>query len=328
MENRVKTENGQCSGCGLCVDICKKNAIAMKEAEDGFKYPVIDEALCVNCHACAKRCPFDKNKCGYLASNSTLESYLFKHKQDIRKESASGGFFTLLSDAILKKGGVVYGAVFDRTYRVIHVRTDNKLARNAIRGSKYVQSNISEDIYKAIIADVKSNKTVLFTGTPCQCAAVTELFHGEIPQNLIIMDLICHGVLSERLFQEYIADVKRRNKEHSNISKINLRDKEFGWQESSVTFADGYKHHGKQDYFYSIYSMNALQRDSCFECVYSQHKRVGDFTVGDFWGIKDSYPDLYDDLGVSLVLANTERAVSFMEEVETKPEIVMRKIRI
>lgn len=308
-------DHTQCSGCGLCVSQCKNNAIRMKKLENGFLYPIVNQTLCVGCRKCIEICPFKEEKSNKIAIRQTLVSYLFKHNADVRKESASGGFFTLLSDYVLEKKGVVYGAIYDEFYHVEHIRTEQKAIRDRMRGSKYSQSDISTHIYDLLVKDIESGRMVLFTGTPCQCAAVAELFGESTPCNLILMDLICHGVLSDQLFQEYIDNVKRTNQEHSDIIRVNLRDKELGWQKASVTFADGYKHYGENDFFYSFYSMNALQRESCFNCIYAINKRTGDFTVGDYWGMEKYYPEFYDKLGVSLLLVNSERAKNIMAQL-------------
>lgn len=320
-------DHTQCSGCGLCVSQCKTNAIKMKKMEDGFFYPIINQTICVRCWECIEICPFKEEKRDKIAIHQTLVSYLFKHDEDVRKESASGGFFTLLSDYVLEKKGVVYGAIYDELYHVVHIRTEQKAIRDRMRGSKYSQSNISPQIYELLRKDVESERIVLFTGTPCQCAAVVELFGEDTPRNLILLDLICHGVLSDQLFQEYINNVKRTNQEHSDIIHVNLRDKELGWEKASVTFADGYKHCGENDYFYSIYGMNALQRKSCFHCFYAVNKRVGDFTVGDYWGMEKYYPEFYDKLGVSLVLVNSERARNILPQLlSSNSNIIIKEI--
>lgn len=326
MNDRVKVDNTQCSGCGMCINVCKRNAIQMKKMEDGFLYPMIDRSSCVECNACVKICPFDENKSKEIAMNFTKDSYLFKHEESIRKKSSSGGFFTLLSDYVLDNGGVIYGAVFDDNFNVMHARADNKIERDKMRGSKYAQSTITASIYQEVLKDLKVGKVVLFTGTPCQCAAIVQLLHKKIPQNLILMDVICHGVMSGHLFQEYLDGIREKNTEHGSIIDVNLRDKELGWQDASVTFLDGYKHHGKDNYFYSIYGMNSLQRSSCFKCVYAQNQRVGDFTVGDFWGVKESYPEMHDELGVSIVLANSERAIAWLEKIKKNEDMIMQEI--
>ena len=325
MNNFVKQDVSKCSGCGLCVTVCRKKAIQLEESNDGFLYPVINNDLCIKCSACINICPFNSETASKLTCNS-FASYLFKHSEEIRIQSASGGFFTALSDYILENNGIVYGAIFDNQYKILHIRCDNYEQRNQLRGSKYAQSIIDDDTYKNIKTDIKNGRLVLFTGTPCQCAAVKRMYKDNVPENLIIMDIICHGVLAQKVLRQYIDYIEKNNKKHSKVIKVNLRDKQFGWEEPGLTFSDGYKYHSETDCFYPLYSMNSLQRKSCFNCKYARKERTGDFTVGDFWGMKSYYPDLYDELGVSLVLVNTDKGRNIFNEIERNPLVLAKQI--
>lgn len=299
----------QCSGCGLCAFVCKHNAITMERAEDGFLYPKIDPRRCVNCGICKTVCPFAQHT---EAGNLPLAAYGFKHNRAIREQSSSGGFFTALSDCILAQGGVVYGAVWTKEFAVTHIRGETADQRNQMRSSKYIQSDITA-VFADIKADVSSGMPVLFTGTPCQCAAVCKLFNGQPPENLYIMDLICHGVMPQPFFDAYIKDICQRNGQQ--IAQVNLRDKRFGLETVGITFADGTVYHSKNDYFYKAYGVHALQRPSCFSCTCAKQRRYSDFTAGDFWGIQKSHPDFHDDLGVSLLLVNTPKGQSLYQQL-------------
>jgi len=292
-----------CSGCGLCAKVCRQGAIQMVQQADGFLYPQIDRNACTNCGACRAVCPFTKSN---EDGSATLEAYALKHRDEVRQVSSSGGFFTLLSDSVLDQGGVVYGAVWSQDYSVLHIRADNRVDRDRMRGSKYMQSDIS-GVLDSIKKDIASGLPVLFTGTPCQCAAVARMFGKKRPENLLMMDVICHGVLPQSLFSAYLADIGKRFPD-KRMTSVNLRDKKYGLQVVGIHFHDGTDYHSDQDYFYKVYGMHALQRQSCFACTCAAEGRFGDFTVGDFWGIQHSHPELSDDLGISLVLVNTEKA--------------------
>lgn len=307
----------QCSGCGLCAHMCPHHAITMTVAADGFAYPKIDSTICTDCGVCKAVCPFNEST---ELTAKTTEAYGLKHSESVRKESSSGGFFTLLSDYVLQNGGVIYGAVWTEDYTVTHIRADNAADRDRMRGSKYVQSDIS-GIFQSLKVDVSAGKLALFTGTPCQCAAVLQLFGKKRPDNLLVMDVICHGVLPKSLFDEYLAYIRKKNPDKT-IESINLRDKRYGWQSVGIGFTDGSVYHSAQDYFYKVYAMHALQRPSCFSCACARQTRFSDFTVGDFWGIQKSHPELYDDLGVSLVLVNTHRAKQLMPKLAENVEAV------
>lgn len=181
-----------------------------------------------------------------------------------------------------------------------------------MRSSKYIQSEINE-IFDTIEADVSKGKLVLFSGTPCQCAAIYRLL-GKKYDNLILVDNICHGVLSDRLFQDYLEHLQKTHN-GAAIAKINLRDKRYGWQQVGASFENGEEYHDNKDYFYRIYATHSLQRESCFFCPYAREERIGDFTVGDFWGCKQNLPDFYDELGISLVIINSEKAEKLYTEL-------------
>lgn len=307
----------QCSGCGLCAKVCKQGAITMVWQADGFYYPSIDSAKCTNCGACKTVCPFqDAGFTGF----KTIQAYAVKHCDPVRQKSSSGGFFTALSDYVLQNSGVVYGAVWDDDYSVTHIRADNVADRDRMRGSKYMQSNIAK-VFTPIKADVSAGIPVLFTGTPCQCAAIVRMFGKEQPDNLLIMDVVCHGVLPQSFFKSYLAQIKERHPEKT-VEAVNLRDKRYGLEAVGITFTDGSVYHSKQDYFYKVYAMHALQRPSCFACTCAAEGRFSDFTVGDFWGIQHSHAELQDALGVSLALVNTPRAEKIMSSLAEKLQCV------
>ena len=90
----------------------------MKEDKNGFKYPKIDEKLCLDCGLCSKACPVI-NKLKENLYN--IKVYACKNKdENIRKKSSSGGLFTLFAKYILDQEGVVFGAKYDENLRVIH----------------------------------------------------------------------------------------------------------------------------------------------------------------------------------------------------------------
>lgn len=306
----VKNDPKSCSACGLCLTVCKNDAIAMREGEDGFFYPHIDEKKCTSCNACRSICPFERAFLDRGAAEQAKEAYAYKHDASVCKASSSGGFFTALSDYVLSQNGVIYGAVFDPDFRVVHIRAEDVSGRDRMRGSKYVQSDLSE-VYQTIREDVKGGRLVLFTGVPCQCAAIQRYIGTPRPQNLIVMDLICHGVMSYSFFEQYLRGICP-NASLKELKNFNFRDKDLGWQSVSATFASGERYHSPSDYFYQAFATDSLQRTSCFRCPFAAGNRFGDFTVGDYWGIQKHHPDFYEDTGVSLVLVNTESGKSLL----------------
>lgn len=297
-----------CSGCGLCSYKCPRKAISMNE-KDGFLYPSINLDLCNDCGLCKKICPFDEGYVEHLGNNTQI-AYAYKNKDAIRTKSASGGFFTFISDYVLSQNGIVYGAVYEDDWFVVHARADSYEKRDLMRGSKYMQSSICE-ILDEIKTDVEKNKKVLFTGTPCQCGAILGLFNNKKPENLLLMEVICHGVLPRSFLRDYAHYLQEKN--GAKVININLRDKKYGWQTCSVQFENGIEKANRGEYFYQIYGMNSIQRESCFNCKFATNKRISDFSVGDFWGMENYYPELKDNLGVSIVLANSNTALRILD---------------
>ena len=219
-----------CCGCYACYNICPKECITMESDNEGFWYPKIDKDKCINCNLCEKVCPIINKP------NSSLyekKSYaVFNKNEKIRLESSSGGIFSLLAEYVINNHGNVYGAVFDEDFNVKHVKINILQDINLLRGSKYVQSRIN-DIFKSIKFDLKNNKIVLFTGTPCQIAGLQSFLQKKY-DNLILMDIVCHGVPSPLVWQQYINELKQNYKQ--NIKSIYFRDKSTGWKTYSVKF--------------------------------------------------------------------------------------------
>lgn len=302
-----------CSGCGACSHSCKLNAIQMKKDEEGFLYPVIDQKLCVQCGKCKKVCPFIKEN----TKDGIPEVYAAKNLSDeARKNSASGGIFTLMSDYVLQQNGVVYGAVFGENMQVVHIRAVTEEKRDAMRGSKYVQSVLG-DIFLQVEQDVKENKMTLFSGTPCQIAGLKAYLKKDYP-NLLLCDIVCHGVTSFKVFQDYLSYIEEKH--HSKIAQMCFRDKEQGWsnQKWKATLESGQALVDDADVnvYKRLYYSHVMQRPSCHACPYTSTERQGDFTIGDYWGIENSHPELKDELGVNVLFVNTEKGAAVFEQIK------------
>lgn len=200
---RPYTKEEDCTGCSACSHICPTNSISMVPDRYGFLYPCIDVSTCISCGLCEEKCPI-KN---LVSQEQKIKVdapavYAAKHKnQDVRSSSSSGGVFTAVSDAVLNQGGMVAGAAFDKNLMVCHRLVDSKKERDYLKGSKYVQSVLG-DVFVEIGHVLSSNRTVLFSGTPCQVAGLYA-FLGKNPENLYTVDVICHGVPSPKVFSDY-----------------------------------------------------------------------------------------------------------------------------
>lgn len=305
----------KCCGCTACLSICPVGAVSMVSDVQGFLYPQIDEEKCVHCGLCGKVCignGFDGNK-GYL------EVYGIKHKDDdVRKNSTSGGAFTAFSDVILGRGGVVYGVVYDDAIVAKFIRVDNKDDRDRCRGSKYVQAEV-RDIFSDVRQDLLDDKEVLFVGTPCQVAGLKSFLQKDF-DNLYVMDFVCHGVVSPKIFADHIKMLAQRY--GKRVAGYNNRFKVDGWgiHTEAVMFENGDKEYRScysQAYKHLFHSLVAL-RPSCYQCSFCNLKRQGDLTVADMWGIDKCLPDFKDFLGVSLVLVHNSKGLTLFDKAADK----------
>ena len=286
-----------CCGCLACVEACPVNAIKTIEDEKGFWYPHIDENLCIECGNCKKACCFSKPH-----SSTSLTAYAAKHNdENTRLHSRSGGVFTALSDSVLAEDGVVYGSALTEDFLACHKRAVTPIERDAFCGSKYIQSNMV-GIYGSIKNDLNNKKYVLFSGTPCQVGAVKN-YVGDM-ENLILIDIVCHGVPSPMVWRDYLNYQERLH--NGRITYVDFRDKRFGWKAHRESFTINNINYD-DDIFTKLFYSHLILRPSCFECPYKCIDRVGDITIADFWGIEKAIPDFNDDKGVSLVLLNSEK---------------------
>lgn len=222
------TDPKDCCGCTACASICAHDAITMEPDTLGFLYPKVDESKCVDCGLCDKVCQFNDNYDRSLNLEKPI-AYAARHK-DINEvmKSRSGAAFVAISDYILEQGGVIYGAGYKDHFRVAHKRATTKEERDEFRGSKYVQSDLT-GVFRQVKEDLKNGLTVLFSGTPCQTSGLNAYVGKRLRENLILVDIICHGVPGPFLWRDYIAYLER--KQGDQIVTVNFRDKElYGWK--------------------------------------------------------------------------------------------------
>ena len=310
---------GHCCGCEACVQICPKKCLDFSRDDQGFLYPQVDKESCVNCGLCEKVCPVINKETPLPYTPSTL--YAVKSSDDtIREQSSSGGFFSLLADHVLSKGGVVYGAAFDAAFNVCHSRVDNIADLYKLRGSKYVQSRIGQTFSECKI-DLNAGKLVLFTGTPCQISALSYFLHKEY-DNLIKVEVVCHGVPSPMIYQQYLKETVIKDVQDRTITKVNFRTKLGSWKKYFFTVE--YEDHGEKDVYKecvtdSLYMKGYLSdlyvRPSCFECPAKNFTSRADFTIADFWGQEYTFAEFDDDKGVSAVFANTVKAQEVFNKI-------------
>lgn len=315
----------KCCGCTACAAVCTHNAITMQPDALGFLYPVVDEGKCTNCGLCEKVCAFNDN---YDKSLNLKQPTAFgaRHKNmDEVATSRSGAAFIAISDYILENGGIVYGAGYTDHFRVVHKRATTKEQRNEFKGSKYVQSDLT-GIFRQVKEDLRNGNTVLFSGTPCQTAGLNSFVGNKLRNNLILIDIVCHGVPAPYIWRDYLLYLEK--KRNNTICNVNFRDKnKFGWtaHRESFKFA-GNKYIDTYTYTYTFYK-HIMFRHSCGICKYTNLQRPSDITIADFWGWEKTEPNINaDDKGLSLVLCNTEKGQQLFNIVKERMTVIPAKL--
>lgn len=298
----VKKED--CCGCYGCMNICPKQCIVMKNDDEGFVYPYIDKDKCIGCNLCEKVCPTINN-----LGNNDYESkaYACKNKNKVERiKSSSGGIFSVLCQKVINEGGVVFGVAFDKDFTVKHMYAETMDECIKFRGSKYVQSSINGS-YKKAKEFLDSGRVVLFSGTQCQIKGLN-LYLRKKYENLISVDIVCHGVPSPKVFKNYKNMLVK--KYGANIKAINFRDKINGWSdfEFNTKFEnkDVYSKSFRSDLYMKGFLSNLYLRPSCYSCKSKNFKNNSDISLADYWGVENKHFQFVDKYGVSLVLINSK----------------------
>ena len=326
----IKIQNKQdCCGCAACVQRCPKQCISMKEDNEGFLYPDVDENICIDCGLCEKVCPII-NRPEKLSVKETLA--VKNQNEAERMASSSGGVFIALAKKTIEKGGVVFGAVFDENWEVMHTYAETLDEVRPMMGSKYLQSRIGNS-FRDAERFLKEGREVLFIGTPCQVTALHNFLCKDY-RNLLSVDFLCHGVPSPGVWRKYLDEefqISARRAAGKNtvlssslksvpvITGIEFRDKTLnGWKKfsfvvrgqsaskadkNSVLLSDI---HCANPYMRGFLS-DVYLRPSCYRCKCKNGVSHSDLTIADYWGIHVVMPDFDDDKGVGLVLLNTDK---------------------
>lgn len=319
--NIASLPKAHCFGCGACVNACPLDCIQMTFDREGFAYPQVDASVCNACRKCVRVCPgfHEIPRESYYPEPKYFGGY--QKKDSIRIQSSSGGLFSVLANETLAQNGAVYGAVYDfDRMAVLHRRGSHPEAVSRMRTSKYVQSDTG-DVLTQVKQDLDRDLPVLFTGTPCQVAGLYG-YLGGTRNNLLTIDLVCHGVPSPGLFASHFS--AREDKLNAPITQINFRTKDKGWgsflnfylkveteDQAVLTYAP-------LDAYYAIFLANLSLRPVCYRCKFASTARTADLTLGDFWGVEKTHPELFDGKGTSLILANTPKGKEALLKLREK----------
>lgn len=311
----MRLAHERCTGCEACRNCCPVDAITMLEDDKGFLYPKILQDKCIECGLCQKVCPINgtswQKKCKKVYA-------CWVHDQELRLSSTSGGMFTALADFILENGGVVFGAAFNKEFHVEHICMEKKEEIEKARGAKYVQgrTNLAYQKAKKLL---DQGRLVMYTGTPCQIEGLYA-YLGKEYENLLTVDLICHGVPSPMIFQSYLELIRHQCKDE--ICSVRFRYKKPSWALYSmkIDFKDRKPYicsHFKDPYLRGV-GANLFQRDVCFSCKYASTERVGDLTIADFWRYREYEKESRNDQkGVSLVMINSKKGEEIFEKIRS-----------
>ncbi len=307
-------EKTKCCGCTACASICPKKCISMKPDEEGFLYPEVDESLCVDCGLCEKVCPVIEPAEAVDTSTKAVAVQLIDDKA--LYESASGGFFTAISEYVIKNDGLVCGASYDEDFNVSHCLVSSMDECKGFRGSKYVQSELG-DIFPRIKETLQQDKLVCFSGMPCQVSSLKK-YLGQEYEKLITIDLVCAGVPSPKLWRAYLD--KQEKIYGSKIKYANFRNKTYGYQCSTLKleFENGkvYSKSGRIDPMMKFFVSGIAKRPSCYECVFKGVERCSDFTLFDAWHAQELTGRKDNDKGYTSVIIHTSKAENILNKIE------------
>ena len=300
-----------CCSCSACVQRCPKQCISLHEDEEGFLYPKVDINTCINCGLCEKVCPILHQG----EPRKPLKVYAAKNlNEEIRIESSSGGVFTLLAEKTIDEGGVVFGVKWNKHFEAIHAYAETKEEIAAFRGSKYVQSYVG-DTFRQAESFLKQGRKVLFSGTPCQISALYHFLSKEY-ENLLTIEVVCHGVVSPKIWREYLQTLKL-----NDIGVITHKDKISGWRNYSITIKNTsgkviFSEKASDNKYLMAFARNLTLRPSCFSCPTKAGKSQTDIIIGDYWGIEHFFPQLDDNKGISFICCNSLKGKNIIEQLE------------
>lgn len=313
-----------CSECGNCVDVCPKTAIYWETLQLGTRRAKIDLEKCVHCGLCERYCPIESE----MPFTEPSKAFAFVSMSNEAKKSTSGGAFYELAKEVLRRNGVVFGAVYDEKLKVCHDYIESADELEKMQGSKYVRSDMGNCIEK-VIEFLKCDRWVLYSGTPCQVAAVLKRVAGCNRDKLILVDIICHGTPSGVLFNDYVESLSRKGK---RVTKFDFRDKKYGHKLIGSYIIGAHRKHlySSESSYYKLFLGGLIYGENCYSCKFACPERISDLTIGDYWGVKREHPEFFtnfhlsDDTSVSAAMVNTAKGTEIMDAI--RPNICLMEV--
>lgn len=310
----ILKEKDLCTGCSACMQICPNDSIHMCDDEEGFLYPIKNTETCINCGACEKVCPV-------LNISPHTEEYMSckiacAKDYDLLEKSSSGGIFGLLAISIIENSGVVFGVAFDEEFQAHHIVIEKREELHLIQKSKYLQSN-KENSFRLVRKYLKEGKQVLYSGTACEIAGLKAYLRGN-DDNLLTVDVLCHGVPSPKVWKRYLNKVCEINK--CNVDNIDFRCKGDGWRKYSIEFilknGEKLNIYHKNDEYMRLFLNNICLRPSCYDCKFKKLERDSDVSLGDAWGIEKVFPDFEAEKGASVIIVHSEKGEKMIKQIQ------------
>lgn len=317
-------QKSDCCGCSACIKVCPAQCLSLEKDSEGFYYPIKDNGKCVSCNKCVRVCPTEKQlqeKTKSVYGGTAVDTAIVQ-------KSSSGGIYPVIARTFLEDDGVIYAVALNELLNVQFKRIEKTEEIVLTQGSKYVQCMLTKDIYDSINEDLLAGKKVCFVGTPCQVQAIKNVLSND---NLFTVDFVCHGVPSSYMLEMYIKSLEIKHK--GRVVDLNFRNKDkYGW---SITLSYDIEKNGNVKRYYLPHKMSAYfigflhgltLRESCYKCKFATAERSSDITLADFWGCEKLVPEVMNQNGVSLVLANTLEGESFINTIIKQKSVVLKKI--
>lgn len=321
-------DKSKCCGCNACVQKCPKSCITMSADEEGFWFPKVNLTKCIDCGLCEKVCPFLDE----TIKRIPLKTFGVKNKNTERRlNSSSGGLFSVLAEYVLTNNGVVCGAAYNDSYEVVHTIIESDSQIDSLIGSKYVQSNIG-DTYKKAEINLKNGQLLLFTGTPCQIKGLKKFLRKDY-NNLITVEIVCHGVPSPYIWQQFLSSLRINT---DTVGDINFRAKQsegYNWNQYGLVIKDKkgcllFSQESRSTVYFQLFLSDLISRPSCYDCKAKNGSSGADITIGDFWGAQTILPNFFDDAGVSLMMIHSKRGYELFNDIKDKIDFSESEFKI